>query len=184
MKTKVLYFIGIISVLLVFVSFSFAQKSGEKCVIKAWIEDSEIPKIDDDVRSQPKFESKSLLEIPFVQESGDEVALELIGYSKNYLKIKSAVNAKNNINFQGTGWILARRVAVVVKTANGESAELYALPKTASKKVGKIPNGTRLDVAIYGFDCFGLRVEYDGKTGWLSKKDICGEAAQCQKENF
>jgi len=178
MRSKRLLIIAFI--ISTFAVSAFSQKTVETCAIKSWVEDPEIPKIDDRLRAQPKYESKSLLEIPFAFEAGDETEIEIIGFSNDYVKVSKAFNEKYKIDFQGNGWIWAKRVAVKLKHENGKAVNLYALPKSTSKKVGKILKDTFSDYFIIGFDCFGLKVEYNGKKGWISKKDICGNLTECR----
>ena len=178
MKSKRILIIAFI--ISVFTVSAFSQKTVETCSIKTWIEDPEIPKIDDRLRAQPKYESKSLMEIPFAFESGDETEVEIVGFSNGYVKVRKAFNEKHKINFNGKGWIWANRIAVKLKHENEKAVNLYALPKSTSKKIGKILDENYSDFIIIGFDCFGLKVEYNRKKGWISKKDICGNLTECQ----
>lgn len=178
MKSKKLLIVAFI--ISAFAVSAFAQKTVETCSIKSWVEDPEIPKIDDQLRVQPKYESKSLMKIPFAFEAGDETEVEIVGFSNGYVKVRKAVNEKHRIDFQGTGWIWANRIAVKLRHENGKVVNLYALPKTISKKIGKILNEDFADFIVIGFDCFGLKVKYNGKKGWISKKDICGNLTACQ----
>ena len=157
----------------------FAQKVDETCSIKGWIEDKELHK-DIFVHETPSPLGKTIGELPFGMEEEDQMIVEIIGYTKGeytngWLKILKAVTVEDKVIFEGIGWIPALRVSANVQRPDGnskKSATLYSQPKSSSKKVGTIPSETLID--IIGFDCFGLKVIYKGKKGWLSRKDICG----------
>jgi hypothetical protein len=163
---------------LIVVAFSgpsiFAQDVSDKCVIEAWVEDKVLIK-DIFVHEAPDKTSKVIGEIPFVKEDGDETIVEITGYKNGWLKIRTATNLEAKVVFEGQGWIPASRVTANVQRPDGNSrktAPLYSRPALSSKKIGTIPSETL--VKIVGYDCFGLKVKYKGKTGWLPKSQMCG----------
>jgi hypothetical protein len=150
----------------------FAQS--DECAIKAWVEDKELEK-DIFIHDKPDTLAKIIGEIPVASEDGEEIIVEIIGYSTGWLKIRKAVTIEDKIIFEGKGWIRAGRVSANVQRPDGNSkkgAILYAQAKKSSKTVGTIPSETLID--IIGFDCFGLKVKYKGKIGWIQKDHICG----------
>jgi hypothetical protein len=170
-------------VVLILVVFTFglsgvaAQKINEQCVINAWVEDRELPKIDDKIRSQARSSSKSLLEIPFVSEDEQIVKLEIIGYSNKYLKIRKAADMTGKTIFQGVGWILASRVGIGILRADRNMEKKvvrYASPSFSSKKVAAISNLPKYYL-IQGFNCFGLKIyDFDTKkSGWVPRESLC-----------
>jgi hypothetical protein len=171
-------FIVIISIVFTFgLSAVSAQKNNERCAINAWVEDRELPKIDDKIRSQPKSSSKSLLEIPFVAEDEQIVKLEIIGYSNKYLKIQKATDMQGKTIFQGVGWIRASRVGIGILRADKNMEKKvvrYASPSFSSKKVAAISNLPK-DYLIQGFNCFGLKIyDFDTeKSGWIPRESLC-----------
>lgn len=156
------------------VSAIFAQGVSDKCAIKAWVEDKVLIK-DIFVHESPDTTSKNIGEIPFVMEDGEETIVEIIGYKNGWLQIRKATSLEDHNLFQGSGWIPASRVTANVQRPDGNSrktAPLYSRPSLSSKKTGTIPSETL--VKIIGYNCFGLKVRYKGKTGWLPKTYICG----------
>lgn len=181
----------IVLILIVFtsgLSAVFAQKVTGQCFINAWIEDRELPKIDDKIRSQPRSSSKSLLEIPFVSEDEQRVKLEVIGYSNKYLKIRKATNMEGKTIFQGDGWILASRVGIGILRADRNMEKKvvrYASPTLSSQKVAGIANLPK-DYLIQGFNCFGLKI-YDWETkksGWIPRESLCEKPETPCVENW
>ena len=153
-------------------SVVFAQDNS--CVHEGWVINKKLGK-DFSVRDNPSPSGKIIGNIPLVTEDDEETTVEIIGYSNGWLKIQKAHSIDEKVIFQGIGWISAKRVTAVVQRPDGnskKSATLYSQPKSSSKKVGTIPSDELID--IIGFDCFGLKVIYKGKKGWLSQKDICG----------
>jgi len=127
------------------------------------------------IHATPNTLGKIIGEIPAVTEDGEETIVEIIGYSNGWLKIQKATTLEDKIIFQGIGWIVAKRVTANVQRPDGNSKKsvtLYAQPKLSSKKIGAIPSETL--IKIVGYDRFGLKVIYKGKTGWLSVNNICG----------
>jgi hypothetical protein len=152
----------------------FAQDASSNCAIQAWVEDKVLIK-DIFVHENPETTSKNIGEIKFVMNDGDETIVEIIGYKNGWLKISKAETIEGQAVFEGQGWIPARRVTVNVQRPDGnerKSAPLYSLPSLSSKKVGTIPSEAL--VKIVGYNCFGLKVKYKGKTGWLPKNYMCG----------
>ena len=152
----------------------FAQKVDEKCAMDGWVINKKIGK-DFSVRDNPSPSGKIIGNIPLVTEDEEETIVKIIGYSNGWLKIQKAHSIDDKVIFQGIGWISAKRVTAVVQRPDGNSkktAPLYSQPKSSSKKVGTIRSDELID--IIGFDCFGLKVIYKGKKGWLSRNNICG----------
>lgn len=161
--------IAILKVLLfTFCSAAFAQ--GDRCVHNGWVEDKD-PK-GTNVRDAPSLNGKIIGSIPHAKTDGEQAMLEIIGYSNGWLKIRLAESVDGVTFFNGTGWISAKKVTVNVETNTAKPATLYTLPRRSSKKVGTVPSDTLL--RIVGFDCFGFKVIYKGKAGWLSADDTCG----------
>lgn len=147
---------------------AFAQD--DKCVHNGWVEDKD-PK-GTNIRNEPSLKGKVIGNIPHAKDDGEQGMLEIIGYKNGWLKIKFGESIDGTIFFKGIGWISAKKVTATVETNIGKPASLYFLPKKSSKKVGTIPSETL--IKIIGFDCFGFKVSYKGKTGWLSAEDYCG----------
>lgn len=157
------------AILLSFFGLSvFAQ--ADECVQYGWVEDKDPNGTN--VRDAPGLKGKIIGNIPFAKQAGDEGTVEIIGYSNGWLKIRLSENVDGVEYFKGIGWISAKKVTSNVETNTGKPATLYSLPKKKSKKVGTIPNDTA--ITIVGVDCFGFKISYKGKTGWLSAEDYCG----------
>lgn len=148
-----------------------AQRPKDDHSIGAWVEDTELEK-DIFIRDKPSGFGKMLGEIPSVMGGGDKVIVGIIGYSKGWLRIQTAIKKDDTIIFDGDGWIKANRVNAAVYSRNGKAATFYSLAKLKSKKVGTIPNKAIFE--IIGFSNFGLKIRYKEKTGWLSRDNICG----------
>ena len=152
----------------------FAQNASDKCAIKGWVEDKGVNK-DIFIHSGPSTTSKNIGEIKAVTEDGDETIVEITGYKNGWLKIRKAESIEGDVVFEGEGWIPASRVTANVQRPDGNSKKavtLYSGPALSSKKSGTIPSETL--VTIVGYNCFGLKVKYKGKTGWLPKGYMCG----------
>jgi hypothetical protein len=147
---------------------TFAQI--DKCVHGGWIEDKDAKGTN--IRDTPSVKGKIIGNIPRAKDDGEQSMIEIIGYSNGWLKIQLAESVDGKTFFKGIGWISAKKVAASVETNTGKPAQLYSQPNGTSKKVGKIPSETL--ITIVGFDCFGFKVAYKGKTGWLSADDSCG----------
>lgn len=175
-------FIGFIF-LLSFISFSaVAQSVNEKCVIRGWVQDKE-PRKDISIYKVPSWKIAGTTNDPFngyldnSTEPGEEKSVEIIGFKAvpgewQWIKIRQATDLDGKILFQGDGWIPFERVTAKVQSPNGKAVPFYSQPRNSGKKVGTIPDKTLL--TIIGFDCFGLKIKYRKKTGWLSAKNICG----------
>ncbi len=148
----------------------FAQKVSERCVQRTWIEDKD-PK-GTNVRDAPSVKGKIIDVIPAAEEPGDEAEISIIGYQNGWLKIILYDLVGKEEKVIGTGWVSAKKVATAVETNDNKPANLYALPKRSSRKVGNIP--IYADFEIVGYDCFGLKVKYKNITGWLAGDDTCG----------
>jgi len=96
-------------------------------------------------------------------------------YSNGWVKIGGATKVAGGSVFNGIGWVSAKMIAVSAKGEDDYDAPspLYEKTSKSSKKVGAIPSGTTT-MQIVGYHCFGLKVIYKGKTGWLSAGNICG----------
>ncbi|MFN0141121.1 MAG: SH3 domain-containing protein [Pyrinomonadaceae bacterium] len=146
----------------------FAQ--GDSCFHAGWVTDRD-PK-GTNIRDTASLKGKVIGKIPKAATDGEQAMLEIIGYSNGWLKIRLAESVDGTIFFKGIGWISAKQVTANVETNTGKPAALYSLPKRSSRKVGAIPSETPIN--IVGFDCFGFKIVYKGKTGWLSTDDACG----------
>lgn len=149
-----------------------AQSFGDDKSIGAWVEDKELEK-DIFIRDKPSGFGKILGEIPFVMEDEDKVHISIKGYSKGWLRIQFATKKDETVIFSGDGWIKANRVNASVYSPKGKKVNLYALPKLKSKKAGTIPSKAQFEVI--GFDHFGLKIRYKGKTGWIPRNNICDD---------
>lgn len=149
---------------------ALAQRMNEDHSIGAWVEDKELEK-DIFIRDKPSGFGKMLGEIPAVMEDSDKVIVGIIGYSKGWLRIQTAVKKDDTIIFEGDGWIKANRVNAAVYSPKLKAANFYTMPKLKSQKVGVIPARAQFDVI--GFSNFGLKISYKGKTGWISRDNIC-----------
>ena len=156
------------TLLCVFCFPAFAQE--DSCVHSGWVTDKD-PK-GTNIRDTASSKRKAVGKIPKATTDGEQAILEIIGYSNGWLKIRLAESVDGTTFFKGIGWISAKKVNANVETNTGKPAALYALPKRSGRKVGTIANDTLIN--IVGFDCFGFKVVYKGKTGWLSADDTCG----------
>lgn len=151
-----------------------AEVVDEKCAIQAWIGEGK-PNKYIFVHAAPNPSSKVVGEI--IDMGGEEVetTIQIIGYSNGWVKIRKAYNSEFDATFEGTGWISAARVTVSTQRLDGnmkKGVTLYGKPSSKSKNLGTIPNEEF--VKVVGFDCFGLKVKYKNKIGWLSKDQLCG----------
>lgn len=151
-----------------------AEVVEEKCVKQAWIGEGKANKYIF-VHATPNPTSKVVGEIIDMGDEEVETTIEIIGYSNGWVKIRKAYNSDFEKAFEGTGWISAERVTVTTQRLDGnmkKGVTLYAKPSSKSKSLGTIPNEKL--VKVIGYDCFGLKVKYKNKTGWLSKDQLCG----------
>lgn len=160
----------IVYVMTIFIFGSAVFGQNEKCSHGGWVEDKD-PK-GTNIRDAPSLKGKIIGNIPHAEDDGEQAMLDIIGYSNGWLKIRFAETVNGDQLFNKTGWISAKMVTANVETGSSKPAVLYALPKRSSRKIGTIPNDTL--IRIVGFDCFGFKVSYKGKTGWLKADDVCG----------
>lgn len=161
--------ITISAILLLLFSLAIIAQD-DKCVHSGWVEDKD-PK-GTNIRNSPSLQGKIIGNVPHAKDDGEQAMLEIIGYSKGWLKIRLAESIDGTTFFKGIGWISAKKVTASVETNMGKAAPLYSSPKKSSKKTGTIPGETLFN--IIGFHCFGFKVSYKGKTGWISAEDYCG----------
>jgi hypothetical protein len=147
---------------------SLAQDAG--CSLSGWVQDND--KKGTNVRATPMVTGKAVSVFPFPSDDGEQVIVEIIGYKNGWLKIRSAETVDGTELLNKVAWISAKKVTASVETKNNKPATLYAGPTRKSRKIGTIPNETLISIA--GFDCFGFKVSYKGKTGWLLKDNVCG----------
>jgi hypothetical protein len=147
---------------------ALAQKG--QCMHSGWVQDAD--KKGTNIRATPSLNAKIVKVFPFPKEDGEQVIVNTIGYDGGWLKIRLAESVDGTQLLDRDAWISAKMVTASVETKNSKPAILYAAPTRNSRKVGTIPNDTL--IAIAGFDCFGFKVSYKGKTGWLSSEDTCG----------
>ena len=151
-----------------------------QCSIGAWAEDPEIPKATTKVHRSPKLTSKELADIPFAgDEDGDQAILKVTGYSParvdrfwtGWVRISEATTVDGKELFKGDGWIPANRVRTNVQTPTNKAAVIYNSPSKKAARAGTIP--TESMVEIIEFNCFGFKVRYKQKAGWLPKNSSC-----------
>ena len=141
-----------------------------QCTHSGWVQDKD--KNGTNVRAAPSSNAKMVKVFPFPKEDGEQVIVNTIGYDNGWLKIRHAETVDGTQLLDKAAWISAKMVKASVETKNSKPATLYAAPTRSSRKVGTIPNDTLIDIG--GFDCFGFKVTYKGRTGWLSSEDTCG----------
>jgi hypothetical protein len=167
----------------------FAQQISDKCVIRGWVQDKEPRKsISLYKLADPNYVATHndgiVGNLDNSTERGEEKPVEIIGYNAvaadwKLLRIRKATDLSGKVLFDGDGWIESERVTAKVSTADKQAAVMYSQPRSTSRKVGTIPDQTSL--TIIGFDCFGLKVKYNGRSGWLETKNICGDPqGHCQ----
>lgn len=164
----------VFSILITLACFGGTIYAQDKCAIRAWVEDKVLIKDIFD-HAEPSTTSKNIGEIPFVMEDGEETIVDIIGYKNGWVEITRASSIEDLTVFEGRGWIPASRVTANVQRPDGNSrkaAPLYSQADSSSKRAGTIPSETL--IRIVGHSCFGLKVKYKSKTGWLPKKYICG----------
>ena len=149
-----------------------STKAQGRCSVEAFINDRSRP-ADISIRSAPNSAAKRIGKIPFAGDDDDQLAmLDIVGFSPGWLRINHAETVSGVKLFDGDGWIPATRVRTNVQTRTDRAATLYALASKSSKRVGQIP--TESFVEIVGFSCFGFKVKYKNKIGWLPKQNSCG----------
>lgn len=146
----------------------WAQKV--QCSLSGWVEDKN--KSGTKIRATPSTKGKVVKVFPFPKEDGEQAMLDIVGYSSGWLKVRYAETVDGSELLKNTAWISAKLITASVETNTGKPATLYATPSRKGRKVGTIPNETL--ITIVGFDCFGYKVAYKGRSGWLSREDTCG----------
>lgn len=165
---KAIIFIFTISIFAV--STAFAQKIDERCIQSGWVTDDD--RNGTNVRAAPSLKGKVIEVIPYPEEDFETRTVEIIGYSNGWLKILLGEVKNGKISDEDVGWISAKKVTATVETNDTKPAPLYSQPSKKSKKIGTIPDQESL--TIVGVSCFGFKVAYKGKTGWLSSDHYCG----------
>lgn len=144
-----------------------------ECSFSAWVIDKDVNGLN--VRETPGTNGNIIGKLKYANDDDEIVMVRIIGYSNGWVKINGAETVGGEEQFSGIGWVSAKMVTISTEQHNGNAGKpvpLYIQPKTSSKKVGTIPSD--VNVQIVGFDCFGLKVTYKTKTGWLSANDMCG----------
>jgi hypothetical protein len=142
----------------------------DACSHSGWVTDKD-PK-GTNIRDTPSLKGKVIGSVPHAKTDGEQAILDIVGYSNGWLKVKLVESVDGTTFFKGSGWISAKKVTANVETNTGKPAPIYMSPRKSSRKVGTIPSDTLIN--IVGFDCFGFKVSYKGKEGWLSADDVCG----------
>jgi uncharacterized protein YbbC (DUF1343 family) len=150
-------------------SATFAQ--GDNCVHHVWVEDKD-PK-GTNIRDTPSIKGKIIDVIPkATDEDEPEVSIEVVSYSNGWLKMRwtETVNGNEKTKF---GWISAKKVDFAIENKSGKrSVPLYSSASRKSKKIASVPDTAKFD--IVGLSCFGFKISYQGKTGWIWEGDTCG----------
>lgn len=147
---------------------TFAQ--GDNCVHRVWVEDKD-PK-GTNIRDTPSIKGKIIDVIAPATDEEAEGSLEVISYSNGWLKTRwtEIVNGKEKTKF---GWISVKKVAFAIESKSGKrSVPLYSSASRKSKKIASVPDTAKFD--IVGLSCFGFKISYNGKTGWIWEGDACG----------
>lgn len=148
-----------------------AQTDATDCPITAWVTSTDPKGLN--VRFTPN--GKVIGKIPYSKDDDEIAMVEIVDYSKGWVRIAQATTVSGTIVFQGRGWISAKMVTINTQRPDGNSSKpvtLYIQPVKHARIAGKIPSD--VNVRIIGYDCFFLKVAYKGKVGWLSTMDICG----------
>lgn len=166
---------------LAFVVAALPLAAAAQCTIGAWVQDPELPKATTKVHQRPRLSSKGVAEIPFAgDEDGEQAILRVTGYSPvkvdryhtGWVRISEAVTVDGKELFKGDGWIPASRVRTNVQTPTNKAANLYNSPSKKAARAGSLPTESMVEIA--GFNCFGFKVRYKKKIGWLPKESSCG----------
>ena len=147
-----------------------AQAQTTECWLSGWVNDKD--KSGTNVRATPSAASNVVTVFPFASDDGEQAIVEITGYENGWLRIRAADTVDGANLLSEPAWISAKLVTASVETKNNKPATLYTLPKRSSPRAGTVPNGVAL--SITGVDCFGYKVLYKGRTGWLAKEDVCG----------
>jgi hypothetical protein len=140
------------------------------CVHRVWVEDPDPAPTN--IRDAPGLNGKVIDQIADAVEPEDEVMLDVIGYSNGWLKISFDEGDDSGGTAEKFGWISAKKVAFAIETNDSKPAPLYARPTRSGKKIGTVPLDAHF--LIVGYDCFGFKIAYQGKTGWIAADDMCG----------
>lgn len=160
-----------IAILIILLSFfclqTFAQS--DKCVQRVWVEDKD-PK-GTNIRNTPSIKGKIIDVIPPATDEEPEGFIDVVAYSNGWLKTvwTEVVNGKD---VHKSGWISAKKVRFSIEIKSGGPAPLYSSPSRSSKKIASVPETASF--TIVGIGCFGFKISYKGKLGWLWQGDTCG----------
>ena len=166
MKRAVIF----LTILLLAIVPSVGSAQTDGCSLWAWVNDKD--KGGTNVRATPSVTGKVVTTFPFPADDDHLVIVDIIGYENGWLKIRGADTIDGTSLLSEPAWISAKLVSANVETNDNRPAVLYTQPKRSSRRAGTIPTNTPITIA--GFDCFGYKVTYKGKTGWLAKDDVCG----------
>jgi uncharacterized protein YgiM (DUF1202 family) len=144
------------------------------CSFDAWVSHKDTNGLN--VRSGPGPKSKIVGKLKHDDGDDDKIVTVVVaGYQNGWVKISMASTVGGDTLFEGEGWITAKAVKFRTERTDGNSAKRVILYSRASKSSGvaaRIPDEAA--VRIIGFSCFGPKVSYAGKSGWLSRDDLCG----------
>lgn len=156
-----------ITILFIFGLTSFAQN--DKCVQRVWVEDKD-PK-GTNIRDIPSIKGKIIDVIPRATDEDPEGSIDVVVYSNGWLKTvwTETVNGKD---VHKSGWISAKKVGFSIEVKSGGPAPLYSSPSRKSKKIASVHETASF--TIVGIGCFGFKISYKGKIGWLWQGDTCG----------
>lgn len=158
----------ILAILISFLGSNIFAQSG-KCVQRVWIEDDD-PK-GTNIRNAPSIKGKIIDVIPPATDDEPEGSIDVVAYSNGWLKTvwTETVKGKDVNKF---GWIFAKKVGFAIEVKSGGPASLYSSPSRSSKKIASVPETASF--TIIGISCFGFKISYKGKIGWLWEGDTCG----------
>jgi hypothetical protein len=170
MKNSVLF---ILLIAICGVQSIIAQTEEPNCAISAYVIDKDPNGLN--IRDKPGVDGKIIGKLKYAEDDDNIVVVNIIGYENGWVKISGGETIVGEEQFNGIGWVSAKMVTTRTERPDGnsnKSVTFYAQPKSSSKKVGTIPSDTEVQIA--GFDCFGLKITFKNKTGWLSSDDLCG----------
>ena len=158
----------ILAILISFLGLNIFAQSG-KCVQRVWIEDDD-PK-GTNIRDAPSIKGKIIDVIPRATDEEPEGSIDVVAYSNGWLKTvwTETVKGKDVNKF---GWISAKKVGFAIEVKSGGPAPLYSSPSRSSKKIAAVSETASF--TIIGIGCFGFKISYKGKIGWLWEGDTCG----------
>ena len=160
----------LLTILLASIAASVTAAQTGECSLGGWVNDKD--KGGTNVRATPSTAGKVVTIFPFAAEDGEQAMVEIVGFENGWLRIRTADTVDGANLLSEPAWISAKLVTATVETKNNKPAALFSRPKRSSARAGTIPNNTPITIA--GFDCFGYKVSYRGKTGWLAREDVCG----------